>query len=133
MTTNNNSAAVNSNNNNNTEATSMSTYTVKIADRTGHTEMAELTLEQATDNILASAENNARWVFINGEKFEFEGTNYRAETNLNNLKTKLQAITNPEIVLTGVLVGGYTLGYGDVFEGYSEVYREEVLVDGAGV
>jgi hypothetical protein len=104
MTTNNNSAAVN--NNNNAEAAIMSTYTVKIADRSGHTEMAELTLDQAADNILGNAENNARWVFINGEKFEFEGANYRSETNMNNLKAKLEMQAKPEIVLTGVLIGG---------------------------
>jgi len=103
MTTNNNSAAVN---NNNAEATIMSTYTVKIADRSGHTEMADLTLDQAADNILGNAENNARWVFINGEKFEFEGANYRSEANINNLKAKLEMQVKPEIVLTGVLVGG---------------------------
>ena len=103
MTTNNNSAAVN---NNNAEVIIMSTYTVKIADRTGHTEMADLTLDQAADNILGNAENNARRVFINGEKFEFEGANYRSEANMTNLKAKLEMQVRPEIVLTGILVGG---------------------------
>ena len=81
-------------------------YTVEIADRTGHTTLADLSLEEATTNILEHAENNARWVFINGEKFEFEGGNYRAEANVQKLKAKLQATADPAVLLTGVLVGG---------------------------
>ena len=98
MTTNNNSAE----NNNN----SMKTYKIEIADRTGHTTVADLSLDQAVNGILEHAENNARWVFINGEKFEFEGANYRAEANIQKLQTKLQAMEDPAVLLTGVLVGG---------------------------
>ena len=88
------------------EAIVPSTYKIEIADRTGHTTVADLTLDQAVDNILDNAENNARWVFINGAKFEFEGANYRAEANVNKLKTQLEAMQDPAVLLTGVLVGG---------------------------
>jgi hypothetical protein len=81
-------------------------YKIEIADRTGHTTMADLSLEEATNNILENAESNARWVFINGEKFEFEGANYRAEANVQKLQAKLAAMHDPAVLLTGVLVGG---------------------------
>lgn len=82
------------------------TYKIDIADRTGHTTVADLTLDQAVDNIIQNAENNARWVFINGEKFEFEGAQYRNDNNINKLKGKLEALKDPAVLLTGVLVGG---------------------------
>ena len=84
----------------------MNTYKIDIADRTGHTTVADLTLDQAVDNIIGNAENNARWVFINGEKFEFEGAQYRNDMNINKLKGKLEALKDPAVLLTGVLVGG---------------------------
>lgn len=87
-------------------AASPAKYKVEIADRTGHTTVADLSLDQAVENILSNAENNARWVFINGAKFEFEGANYRAEANINKLKTQLEAVVDPAVLLTGVLVGG---------------------------
>jgi hypothetical protein len=84
----------------------MNTYKIEIADKTGHTTVADLTLDQAVDGILEHAENNARWVFINGEKFEFQGTNYRAEENLQKLRGKLEAVEDPAVLLTGILIGG---------------------------
>jgi hypothetical protein len=86
--------------------TTMNTYKIDIADRTGHTTVADLSLDQAVDNIINNAENNARWVFINGEKFEFEGNQYRNDMNVNKLKGKLEALKDPAVLLTGVLVGG---------------------------
>jgi len=93
-------------NNNSAENNNMKTYKIEIADRTGHTTVADLSLDQAVNGILEHAENNARWVFINGEKFEFEGANYRAEANIQKLQAKLQAMEDPAVLLTGVLVGG---------------------------
>jgi hypothetical protein len=84
----------------------MKTYKIEVADTTGHSTIADLTLDQAVENILAHAENNARWVFINGEKFEFNGTNYRAEENLEKLRNKLEIMEDPAVLLTGKLVGG---------------------------
>jgi hypothetical protein len=101
MTNNNNSAAVN----NNAEATSMKMYKVNIASQKGH-DTLELTLEASIDNIIENAESKARWVFINGEKFEFQGTNYRSDTNVQRLQAQLQAMDDPAILLTGRLVGG---------------------------
>jgi hypothetical protein len=97
------------NNNSNVEianAAAAATYKIEIADRTGHTTVADLSLDQAVENILDNASNNARWVFINGAKFEFEGANYRAEANVNKLKAQLEAVQDPAVLLTGVLVGG---------------------------
>lgn len=81
-------------------------YKIEIADKTGHTTVANLSLDQAVDNILQHAENNARWVFINGEKFEFSGTNFRTAENVQKLQSKLEVQENPDVLLTGVLVGG---------------------------
>ena len=84
----------------------MNTYKIEIADNTGHTTVTDLTLDQAVDGILEHAENNARWVFINGEKLEFKGTNYRTEDNVQKLRGKLEAVENPAVLLTGILIGG---------------------------
>ncbi len=89
----------------------MNTYKIEIADKTGHTTVADLTLDQAVDGILEHAENNARWVFINGEKFEFQGTNYRAEYNVQKLRGKLEAVEDPAVLLTGILVGGLNIRF----------------------
>jgi hypothetical protein len=102
MSTNNNSIVSAASNSNNT----MNKYKIEIADRTGHTTLADLSLEEATNNIIENAENNARWVFINGEKFEFAGGAYRSQANVEKLKAKLEEVVSPEVLLTGVLVGG---------------------------
>ena len=81
-------------------------YTINIADRTGHTTLEGLELDAAVDNIIKHSEENARWAFINGELFEFTGANKRSEQNVNALKGKLEAVENPDILLTGRLVGG---------------------------
>jgi hypothetical protein len=96
-----NNEVINSNN------TAMNnTYKIDIADRTGHTTLADLDINQAVDSIIENAENNARWVFINGEKFEFDGGKFRTEANVQKLKGKLEAFQDPAVLLTGVLVGG---------------------------
>ena len=82
------------------------TYKIDIADRTGHTTVADLGLDQAVENIIENAEKNLRWVFINGEKFEFEGADHRAANNVDALRGKLEALDDPAVLLTGVLVGG---------------------------
>ena len=102
MIANNNSSVSAAANNNST----MNKYKIEIADRTGHTTVADLSLEEATNNIIEHAENNARWVFINGEKFEFEGGAYRSPANVQKLQAKLQMVEDPAVLLTGVLVGG---------------------------
>jgi hypothetical protein len=81
-------------------------YKIEIADRTGHSTVMDLSLEEATEKIIENAEAKARWVFINGEKFEFAGGNFRAQENVQKLQTKLQAQFDPAILLTGMLVGG---------------------------
>ena len=96
----------NNNNNNNTEVTAMKKYTIQIADRTGHSTVADLSLEEAVTNILDNVENNARFAYINGEPFAFKGTKARSEENVAQLKTVLQASEDTEVFLTGKLVGG---------------------------
>lgn len=81
-------------------------YKIDIADKTGHTTLEELTIDAAVDNIITNTEENLRWVFINGEKFEFEGGDHRAAGNVEKLKGKLEALEDPAVLLTGVLVGG---------------------------
>ena len=81
-------------------------YKIEIADRTGHSTVADLSLEEATENIMENAEAKARWVFINGEKFEFAGGNFRSQENVQKLQAKLQAQYDPAVLLTGMLVGG---------------------------
>jgi len=104
MTTENNSAEII--NATATIANTMNKYTVEIADNTGHSTFADLDLEQATENILTQAEKKAHWVYINGEKFEFEGSNHRSNANVQKLQQQLQAVQDPNILLTGVLRGG---------------------------
>ena len=82
-------------------------YKIEIADRTGHTTLSDLDLDMAVDNIVDNAEKNARWVFINGEKFDFEGGDFRSTKNIDRLKGKLEVEADPMILLTGVLVGGH--------------------------
>lgn len=94
----------NSNNNSNINAT----YKIEIADRTGHTTLADLDIDQAVNEIVKNAENNARWVFINGEKHEFSAGSMSSAANIEALKTRLQSLQDPSVLLTGVLVGGLT-------------------------
>ena len=82
------------------------TYKIDIADRTGHTSVADLELDAAVEQICDNAEKNQRWVFINGEKFEFDGAAVRNEANVNKLRNRLANEVDPTILLTGVLVGG---------------------------
>jgi hypothetical protein len=81
-------------------------YKIDIADRTGHTTMADLNIQEATDQIIDHAEKNLMWVFINGEKFEFSGADFRSEENVEKLQGKLEALNDPAVLLTGALVGG---------------------------
>jgi hypothetical protein len=81
-------------------------YKIEIADRTGHTTMADLTLEETTNQIIDHAEKNLMWVFVNGEKFEFAGADFRNEQNVEKLQGKLEALNDPAILLTGALIGG---------------------------
>lgn len=93
--------------NNNTANNINATYKIEIADRTGHTTLADLDIDQAVNEIVKNAENNARWVFINGEKYEFSAGSMSSAANIEALKTRLQSLQDPSVLLTGVLVGGH--------------------------
>jgi hypothetical protein len=81
-------------------------YTIQIADNTGHTTVDNLLVEEAVEQIVKNAESNARWVFINGAKFEFDNGGYRTQENLEKLKNRLEEQLDPVVLLTGILVGG---------------------------
>jgi hypothetical protein len=106
MSTKNNSSAISNEITATAATTTMNKYKVEIADNTGHSTFADLELEAATEKIVASAEQKAHWVYINGQKFEFEGSNHRSKQNIQNLQAQLQAVEDPNILLTGVLRGG---------------------------
>lgn len=105
---------------NQTKEKSNMTYKIDIADRTGHTTVADLELDAAVDTICDNAEKNQRWVFINGEKFEFEGADVRDNANVNKLRNKLAAENDPMILLTGVLVGGTAQ---EAYDFYTALYK----------
>jgi hypothetical protein len=88
------------------ETVAPKTYQINIASQEKGHETLELELEEATDSIINNASGNARWVFINNAKFEFEGTNYNSPSNRQRLQTQLQAVENPVVMLTGKLIGG---------------------------
>jgi hypothetical protein len=81
-------------------------FNVHIADNTGHTTIAEQEMEQTMEHIINNVEANARFPYINGVPFHFEGTNYRSEMNMQSLRQALLAAEDAEVLLTGQLKGG---------------------------
>jgi hypothetical protein len=81
-------------------------YTVKISDNTGHTELEDLSLDQAVDNIVSKVEQNAHWVWIDGALFEFNSGGAATEENRQKLAARLSQAEDPDVVLSGTLVGG---------------------------
>jgi hypothetical protein len=90
--------------NNNSSA---KTFTVNITDRTGHSSVANLSIEKTVDTIVENVENKSRWLFINGEAVNFKGASSQLSTeNVQMLRTMLENLNDPTILLTGTLVGG---------------------------
>lgn len=83
----------------------MKTYTINIASNKGH-DTQVLELEQAVDSIIKNSTEKSRWVYINGQKFEFEGSDHRSAANVANLTQALTETEDPMILLTGELRGG---------------------------
>jgi hypothetical protein len=83
----------------------MKNYTINIASHKGH-ETQVLELEEAVESIIKNSTEKSRWVYINGQKFEFEGSDHRNAVNVANLKQALTATEDPMILLTGELRGG---------------------------
>ena len=81
-------------------------YKIDIADKTGHTTLEDLSLDEAVDGIITNAQENARWVTINGVEFSFEGGDMRSAQNVEKLRGKLEALEDPIVMLNGQLVGG---------------------------
>jgi hypothetical protein len=82
-------------------------YQIDIASNTlGHESLMQ-ELEEAVSTITTRVKENALWVFINGTKFEFTGSDVRSEQNQANLTQAILAAEEPRsIVLTGELRGG---------------------------
>lgn len=93
-------------NNNINETATNSSYTVLIANRTGHETHVIQELEQTVEKITSTVEEKRNWVFINGAPFEFAGSKVRSDENLAKLRTRLQESPNAEVLLTGEVVGG---------------------------
>lgn len=93
-------------NNNEINTNANSTYTVLIANKTGHTTMADLDIEQTIENVTDMVEKKKNWVFINGAPFEFAGSNVRSEANMSKLRTQLEQNPMAQIMLTGQVIGG---------------------------
>ena len=81
-------------------------YKIDIADKTGHTTLEDLSLDEAVDGIITNAQENARWVTINGVEFSFEGGDMRSAQNVEKLRGTLEALEDPIVMLNGQLVGG---------------------------
>jgi hypothetical protein len=84
----------------------MKKYKVEISDKTGHTEVADLTADQAAQTVAEKVKANAYWVYVNGAPFEFEGGAVDSELNIQKLKSAFEAQDDPNIVLAGTLIGG---------------------------
>lgn len=91
---------------NNIDTNINNTYTVLIANKTGHTTMADLDIEQTIENVTDMVEKKKNWVFINGAPFEFAGSNVRSEANVSKLRTQLEQNPMAQIMLTGQVIGG---------------------------
>jgi hypothetical protein len=100
---NNNETSVN---NNETANNSMNKYTILVANKTGHTTLENLTLDEAVENITELVATKKNWVFINGAPFEFAGSNVRSEANISKLRTQLEQTTDAQVILTGQVIGG---------------------------
>jgi hypothetical protein len=82
-------------------------YQIDIASNTLGHESTTQTLEEAVNTISVRVQENALWVFINGVKFEFAGSNVRSEENQAKLTQALSSAEEPRsVVLTGELRGG---------------------------
>jgi hypothetical protein len=81
-------------------------YTVKVSDNTGHTELLDQTLDQAVTAITDKVASHAHWVWIDGQLFEFEAGEVTSAENTAKLKARLEAATDPTVVLSGTLIGG---------------------------
>lgn len=74
----------------------------QIADASGHTDF-QGTLDEAITLIMDQVKTAGKWAFVNGNPFFF--TNFD-EQEAADLTDKLQAVENPNFVLTGKLQGG---------------------------
>lgn len=84
----------------------MKKYKIEISDKTGHTEIADLTANEAATAVAARVKANAYWVYINGAPFEFESGDVDTQENIQKLEAAFAEQDNPNIVLAGTLIGG---------------------------
>jgi len=89
-----------------TNNTNMNTYTLLVANKTGHSTLENLNIDEAVENITELVATKKNWVFINGAPFEFAGSNVRSESNMLKLRTQLEQSPNAQVMLTGQVIGG---------------------------
>lgn len=82
------------------------TYKIDIASHAGHETQLLEELDSAVTCIIKNTTEKARWVFINGQKFEFEGSDHGSPENVERLMQALEETEDPAILLTGELRGG---------------------------
>jgi hypothetical protein len=74
----------------------------QIADASGHTDYAG-TLDEAVTFVMDAVQNSARWVYVNGNPFQFEKFD---AIEAKSLRDAFDSVEEPSFVLTGVLQGG---------------------------
>lgn len=74
----------------------------QIADASGHTDYAG-TIDQAVDFVMDAVKNQARWVYVNGNPFQFDKFD---AIEAKALRDAFDSVEEPSFVLTGVLQGG---------------------------
>jgi hypothetical protein len=84
----------------------MKKYKIEISDKTGHTEVADLTAHEAATTVAERVKANAYWVYINGAPFEFDDGSVTSQENIQKLETVFDGLDDPNIVLAGTLIGG---------------------------
>lgn len=89
-------------NQNNTEKK----YVIQIADTSGHTTTAEMSLDETVERIISAVEETSNSVYIDSTPFHFVGSKLRTEQNMADLRTRLAMAEDTEVFLTGELKGG---------------------------
>jgi len=89
-----------------TPAISKTLVTFQIMDETGHKTEDNIPLDTAIDRIVEHAVVHARFVYIEGKVFLFSSPTEATPEDLERLRSSLEEFANPEVTLSGTLVGG---------------------------
>ena len=86
----------------------MKTVKLQITDNNGHTEK-DVTVTAAVEEAINHHFKHGKWVYVGSEAFQFTAVDpkdSKIEQDRNDLTTMLQAVDNPNLVLTGDMTGG---------------------------